>query len=90
MEKLWKIKNATNSPVKITVCVKSNMAPGLILQPNQFCVGRQQMTAPLDKQEKTNMVTIEDFENSYELELAKAYDESYLDKAKEKADNYAK
>jgi len=90
MEKLWKIKNLTKGPVKLTVCVKSDMAPGLILQPNQFCLGKQQMTAPLDKQSKTKMVSIEDFDNTYSLDLAKAYDESVLDRAKEKTENYAK
>jgi hypothetical protein len=90
MEKLWKIKNITDAQVKITVCVKSNVAPGIILKPNQFCIAKQQMTAPLDKQNKTKKVSIEEFENSYSLELAKAYDESFLDKAKEKTEKYAK
>lgn len=90
MEKFWKIKNLTGGPVKITVCIKSNMAPGIILQPNQFCIGKQQMTAPLDKQSKTKRVAIEEFDNTYGLELAKAYDESFLDKAKEKTEKYAK
>ena len=91
MEKFWKIKNITNEPVKITVRVKSNNAPGIILSPNQFCVGVQQMTAPLDKQAKTKKVFIEDFDNSfYNLDLAKAYDESFLDKMKENTEKYAK
>lgn len=90
MEKYWKIKNLTASQVKVTVCVKSNMAPGVILQANQFCIGKQQMTAPLDKQFKTKKVSVEDFDNSSSLELAKAYDESILDKATEKTENYAK
>lgn len=90
MEKFWKIKNITDAPVKFTVRIKSN-APGVILQPNQFCIGAQQMTAPLDKQSRTKKVSIEDFNNSYyNLELAKAYDESFLDKAKDKTENYAK
>jgi len=90
MEKFWKIKNLTNAPVKVTVCVKSNMAPGVILKPSQFCIGRQQMTAPLDKQTKTKKVSIENFENTYSLALAKAYDESFLDLAKENTEKYAK
>ena len=63
MEKLWKITNPTNEQVKISVCIKSNVAPGLILQPHQFCIAKQQMTAPLDKQQRTKRVSIEDFEN---------------------------
>jgi hypothetical protein len=91
MEKFWKIKNVTNVPVKITVRVNSNMSPGIILQPNQFCLGYQQMTAPLDKQSRTKMVAIEDFDNSeYNLELAKAYNESVLDKAKTQTSAYTK
>lgn len=90
MEKFWKIKNITNAPVKITVRIKTN-APGVILQPNQFCIGVQQLTAPLDKQFRTKKIFIEDFDNSYyKLELGKAYDESTLDKAKDKTKNYAK
>ena len=91
MEKLWKIKNLTNAQVKVTVCIKSNMAPGVILQPKQFCIGKQQMTAPLDKQSKTKMVAIEDFDNSiYSLELAKAYNETFLDIAKDETTGYTK
>jgi hypothetical protein len=75
MEKFWKIKNIINNQVKFTVCVKSNVAPGIILQPGQFCIGRQQMTAPLDKQLKTRMVSVEDFENTDSLKLAVAYNE---------------
>ena len=91
MEKLWKIKNLTNAQVKVTVCIKSNMAPGVILQPKQFCIGKQQMTAPLDKQSKTKMVAIEDFDNSiYSLELAKAYNETFLDIAKVETTGYTK
>lgn len=90
MEKFWKIKNVTNVPVKITVRVNSNMSPGIILQPNQFCLGYQQMTAPLDKQSRTKMVAIEDFDNSkYNLELAKAYSESVLDKARNQTSAYS-
>jgi hypothetical protein len=90
MEKLWKIKNITNEQVKVTVCVKSNVSPGVILKKGQFCIGKQQMTAPLDKQHKTKKVDIEVFENIQELELAKAYDISILDTAIENADMYKK
>lgn len=79
MEKVWKIKNITDGNVKVTVKVKSNMSPGVILKPQQFCIGAQQMTAPLDKQSKTKKVEIEEFDNStLKLEFAKAYDESFL------------
>lgn len=91
MGKFWKIKNLLDTPVKITVCVKSNMAPGVILQPKQFCIGKQQMTAPLDKQSKTKKVAIEEFDNSiHSLELAKAYDETFLDIAKDETTEYTK
>jgi hypothetical protein len=90
MEKFWKIRNIMNIPIKITVKIQSNMSPGVILQPNQFCIGKQQMTAPLDKQVRTKKVTIEDFNNHYGLELATAYDESILDKAENTAEKYIK
>ena len=75
MEKLWKIKNITAEQVKISVCVKSNMSPGIILQPNQYCIARQQMTSPLDKQSKCKKVMIEAYENVESLPLAVAFDE---------------
>ena len=91
MEKFWKIKNITDGQIKVTVCVKSNVAPGVILQAHQFCLGKQQMTAPLDKQARARKVSIDkDFDNSHSLELAKAYDESVLDKAEDKTTKYAK
>ena len=90
MEKLWKIKNIKPHAVKVTVCVKPNAAPGVILKPNQFCLGKQQMTAPLDKQLKTKMVDMEEFENTHGLELAIAYDASVLDVAIENTESYVK
>lgn len=90
MKNFWKITNITNAPVKVTVCIKPSTAPGVILKPNQFCVGRQQMTTILDKQSRTNKISIEEFDNSYKLDLAKAYDESFLDKAKSETENYVK
>ena len=89
MEKLWKIKNIAQQQIKVAVCVKSNVAPGVILQPGQFCLSKAQMTAPLDKQVKTNNVKVdENFENTLSLELAKAYDESVLDKALDNKKQY--
>jgi hypothetical protein len=90
MSELIKIKNITKEQVKISVCVKSNIAPGVILKAGQFCIAKNQKTAPLDKQLRSKRISIEDFENNYSLELAKAYDESFLDKAKENTKNYAK
>ena len=74
-EKLWKIKNLTNAQIKFTVCIASDRAPGVILQPKQFCLGKKQMTAPLDKQLRTKKISVEDFDNVNSLELAKAYNE---------------
>jgi hypothetical protein len=90
MEKLWKIKNITQQNIKISVSVKSNVAPGVILKPGEFCIARQQMTSPLDKQLKTKKVEIEDFENTQNLELAKAYKESILDIAESNTKKYSK
>ena len=90
MEKYWKIKNLTNESLKVAVSIASNAAPGVILQPNQFCIARQQMTAPLDKQIKCRKASIEDFDNVFSLDMAKAYDESFLDKEKQKIEDYAK
>ena len=91
MEKFWKIKNITNNQVKISVCVNSVVAPGIILQPGQFCISKQQMTAPLDKQFRNNLVAIDkDYDNTKNLDLAKAYDQNILDKEQENVESYIK
>lgn len=89
--KTWKIKNTKNHPVKISVALSSTQAPGIILQPGQFCLSIDQMTAPLDKQSKTGFVSIDkDFNNTQNLELGKAYDSTILDEVQDKTKAYAK
>jgi hypothetical protein len=91
MEKVWKIKNEKDHPVKISVALSSTKAPGIILQPGQFCLSIAQITAPLDKQCKTGFVSIDkEYVNSQNLELGKAYDLTTLDKIQEKTKIYAK
>ena len=79
--KNWKITNISNKQVKVAVATSSHAAPGVILQPEQFCISIDQMTAPIDAQKRRQLVEVEkDFDNSeLNLDLATAYDESILD-----------
>jgi hypothetical protein len=89
--KIWKIKNEKPQPVKISIALSSTQAPGVILQPGQFCLSVDQMTAPLDKQSKTGFVSIDkDYDNTQNLELGKAYDSTILDNIQDKTKAYAK
>lgn len=89
MKKIWKITNTSNIPIKIAVAISSNQAPGIILQPGQFCLSLDQMTTPLDKQHKTNFVSIEeDFENIQNLDLAKAYDSTKFNEIQKEVKKY--
>jgi hypothetical protein len=89
--KTWKIKNISERPIKISVAIRSNVAPGLILQKDEFCLSMAQMTAPLDKQSKCGFVSIDkDFNNDQGLELGKAYNITMLDTIKEKVKEYVK
>jgi len=91
MKTFWKIKNISDRQIKVAVAISSTQAPGLILQPGQFCISQGQMTSPVDKQQKSGFITIEkDFVNVQDLELAKAYNSTILDKIKENTKNYAK
>lgn len=87
MKKSWKIKNVSNKQVKITVAISSSGAPGVILQPGEFCIGMVQKTSPMDAQLRRKLISIEDFDNStYNLTMAKAYNETALDKAVKKTE----
>ena len=87
MKKTWKVKNVSNKQVKITVAISSCGAPGVILQPGEFCIGLVQKTSPMDAQLKRKLITIEEFDNSnYKLTMAKAYNETALDKAVKKTE----
>ena len=91
MKETWKIKNISKERIKLTVAVNSTFAPGLFLEPNQFCLSARQMTTPLDKQTKSGFLAIDkEYENIKELELAKAYDATVLDSANENAEAYIK
>ena len=89
--KTWKITNVAEKPVKISAAISSTQAPGVILQKGQFCLSNEQMTSHLHKQSQAGLVTIEEgYENPQNLDLAKAYDESDLDKIQAKTKEYTK
>lgn len=91
MKETWKIKNISDQRIKLTVAVSNTAAPGLFLEPNQFCLSMRQMTAPLDKQATTGFLSIdEEYENVQNLELAKAYNATILDSTNETTAEYIK
>jgi len=94
MKKLWKIKNIAQPPqqIKITIALSSTGAPGIILQPGQFCLSQKDtLTAPMDMQKRRKYIEISDFDNSeFNLPLGKAFDESELDIATNSTEQYIK
>jgi len=78
--KNWKIQNTSNQPIKISVILGATDSKGLILQPNEFCVSKPQLTSSMDMQQKKKFVTIDkEFDNSqYGFEEGKCYNEKAL------------
>lgn len=69
MNNIWKIKNITTSPVKISIALGGANNPGVILNPGEMILSINRLTAPLDAQERRNKVEIDrNFDNS-ELNL---------------------
>jgi hypothetical protein len=65
----WKIKNITQSPVKISIALGGAQNPGLILNPGEIVLSIDRLTAPLDAQERRGVVEVDrSFDNS-ELNL---------------------
>jgi hypothetical protein len=61
----WKIKNITNSPVKVAIALGGANNPGLILNPGEIVLSIDRLTAPLDAQERRGVVSIDrNFDNS--------------------------
>ena len=94
MKKLWKIKNIAHPPqkIKLTVVLSSTTSPGIILNPEQFCLSQKDtLTATMDMQKRRNYIEIKDFDNSeLNLPIGKAFDESELDKATSYTEQYVK
>jgi hypothetical protein len=82
--KTWKINNTSSNPVKVTVITSSTSSKGIILQPNEFCLGKPQMTSVLDAQNRRGFIKIdESFDNdNFKFDLGIAISESTLDVAK--------
>ena len=82
--KTWKIKNVSGQAVKVAVITSSTSSKGVLLQPNEFCLGKPQMTSVIDAQRRRSLVSIdESFDNSdLNLELGKAISESELTQAR--------
>ena len=89
MEKYWKIKNVTEAPIKFTVALSSTLSPGIVLQPNQYCIALPKITSMLDIQEKRGFVSVDrNFENTQSLELGKVFDTTSIDETDEQIKNY--
>lgn len=76
----WKISNKSNQYIKIACKTASSASKGIILEPNQFCISENQLTASLDIQERRGFLTVDrEFDNSkINLEFVKAYTEEEL------------
>lgn len=69
MSNIWKIKNTTDSPVKISIALGGANNPGIILNPGEMILSIDRLTGPLDAQERRNKIEIDrNFDNS-ELNL---------------------
>lgn len=82
--KTWKISNKTSDSVKVAVITSSTSSRGIVLQPNEFCLSKPQMTSVIDAQRRRSLITIdEDFDNSeLNFELGTAISEATLATAK--------
>lgn len=85
----WKIKNISETPVKISIALGGANNPGIILNPGEMVLSQPRLTAPLDKQERSGLVEIDkDFDNS-ELNLPLGTTMIDIDKAKEDVEEYS-
>ncbi len=65
----WKIKNISQSPVKLSIALGGDQNPGVILNPGEIVLSLNKLTAPLDAQERRNLLEVDrGFDNS-ELNL---------------------
>lgn len=65
----WKIKNISQSPVKISVALGGSMNPGIILNPGEIVLSSDRLTAPLDAQERRGIVEVDRVFDNSELNL---------------------
>jgi len=86
----WKIKNISESPVKISIALGGKNNPGLILSPGEMVLSIDRLTSPLDAQERRNKVEVtRDFNNS-ELNLPLGKTMKDIDDAISEMENYSK
>jgi len=81
--KTWKVQHANKSQegVKIAISTSSSGSIGVILQPGQFTLSKEQNTASLDSQKRRGYVNVdESFDNStLNLNIGEVYNVSFLD-----------
>ncbi len=89
---MWKITNIADKNIKFSISIAGNINPGIILKPNQFCITRDKLTAPMDKQIRSGFLMLEEsFDNSqFEFPLGEAFDLSELEKKEVEAKKYMK
>jgi len=91
INKLWKVTNTSDQLIKVSIATASNAAPGVILQPGEYCLSLAQFTTPLDAQFKRGFVDIDmDYDNKYGLPLAIAFNKNEFELAKEQTEKYTK
>jgi len=88
MSNTWKIKNISNSPVKVAVALGGANNPGIILNPGEIVLSIDRLTAPLDAQERRRKVEVDrGFDNS-ELNLPLGQSMKDIDEAIKNVENY--
>ena len=62
---IWKIKNVTEGPGKLSIALGANKNPGIILNPGEMVLSLDRLTAPLDAQERRKVIEVDrSFDNS--------------------------
>jgi len=88
MSTIWKIKNITEQPVKLSIALGANNNPGVILNPGEMILSKDRLTAPLDAQSRRGVVEIDkEFDNS-ELNLPLGKVMMDIDEAVKKVEDY--
>jgi len=85
----WKIKNISESPVKISISLGGANNPGVILNPGEIVLSQARLTAPLDAQERRGVVEIDRDFNNEELNLPLGTNMADIDEAKKEVDEYS-
>jgi hypothetical protein len=79
IDSVWKISNNSEQPIKVAVSLSSIGSIGLILQKDEFCLAKEQMTRSIDSQEKRGFIVVDrSYKNIHHLDMGKIYHQNVL------------